>query len=488
MHILLVQPPNHYLVEAGVASQYNSRGFHGFPPIQIMSLSGYLKARTHHKVTMMDCQKEVPTYEEIQRRIAEINPDVVGTTSNTHMIYDTFRVVQAAKAVDPELPVIIGGSHVWAYPMEAMELPGVDFAVRGDGEVTLTELLAALEGSGDFSSIDGLLYRDRRGQVVRNAEREAVEDMDSFPFPDRLGLDLDGYFTAGMEDERCTTITSSRGCPYHCPFCSTYSTYRCRTPANIVDEMEECASLGITEVYFTDDTFNLPESRLWEFSREMLDRGVDMKWASKVTCSQVTRKTLALAREAGCVRLHFGVETGTDEGQRAIGKQTSDLAQVRRVFRWCREVGIKSGAYMMLGLPSERTEADIMRSAKFINSLDPTYVMWALYSPYPETELWDRGAQMGLWKGDEWLKYMVNPTPHHELPTAWTEHLSMEEQVRIMKKLMFRFYANPMRILRYLRSVNNLAELKRILSSGRSVMDACFSPVAEHLGEGQSAV
>lgn len=477
MHILLVNPPNHNQVWAGVSDKFMKRGFHGFPPLQIMTLSGYLKAHTRHRVTMLDCQHAELDYAAVQRRIAEINPDIVGTTSNTHLIYDTMRVVQAAKAVDPRLPVIMGGSHVHSYPREAMALPGVDYAVRGDGEFTLTELLQTLEQGGDLAAINGLLYRDKAGDVVQNAPREVCVKMDQLPFPDRVGLDLDGYFTAGMEEARCTTVTSSRGCPYHCPFCSTYTTYRSRSPGNVVDELAACARLGITEVYFTDDTFNMPQRRIREFAEQMIARGVEMKWATKVTCSQISLETMALMKDAGCVRLHFGVETGTVEGQRAIGKKTSDLDQVRRVFKWCRQLKIKSAAYMMLGLPNERSEADIMRSAEFIKALDPTFVIWALYSPYPETQLWQDGAKLGLWQGDEWTKHMLNPTRSPQIPTAWTEHLSMEQQLQILSKLMFRFYANPVRVAKFLLGVHNPTELRRIFRSGMAVMGSVVKPM-----------
>lgn len=373
----------------------------------------------------------------------------------------------------------MGGSHVFSFPREAMQLRGVDYAIKGDGEVTLTELLDTLEKGGDFARIDGLLWRDAEGGIVQNPPRAAWRDLDALPFPDREGLDMQGYFTAGMEEAKCTTLVSSRGCPYSCPFCSTYSTFRTRSPKNIVDELEHCLRLGIKEVYFVDDVFNLPEKRLKEISDEIIARKVKIKWATKVTCSQITHQTLARVKEAGCVRLHFGVETGTHEGQLSIGKKTSDLDQVRRVFGWCRELGIKTAAYMMLGIPYEKNEADILKSADFVESIKPTFVIWALYSPYPDTQLWKDGAKLGLWKGDEWLKHMVDPTPYPDIPTAWTEHIPMEEQVRIMNRLMFRFYSNPVRIAKLVAGLHNAAEARRVFHSGLSVLGSIFRPVKQ---------
>lgn len=471
MHVLLVQPPNHNQIWAAVSTKYMRRGFHSFPPLQIMSLSAWLKANTNHRVTMLDCQREWLSYDEIKQRINEINPDVVGTTSNTHLIYDTWQVCRAAKAVDPKLPVIMGGSHVFSYARQTMELPEVDFAVKGDGEHTLTELLDALEGDRDFSKIKGILWRDKTGEVIQNEARENLRDLDNLPFPDRLGLStLDGYYTAGMQDARTTTMVTSRGCPYDCTFCSTYRTYRRRSAKSVVDEMEHCRSLGITEVYFVDDTFNLPEKRLNELATEMLARGTKMKWATKATCSNMTKATLAKAQASGLVRLHFGVETGTPEGQVVIGKSTSELDQVRKVFKYCNELGIRTAAYMMLGLPTEKQVSDVMRSVDFAESLDPTYVIWALYSPYPDTKLWKDGAKLGLWKGDEWLQYMVNPKPDTKIPVAWTEHFTEDEQIRLLNKIMLRFYTNPRRIARYLLEVKNPTNLRRVVKSGISVL------------------
>jgi len=470
MHLLLIQPPNRNQVWAGVSGDYMNKGFHAFPPQQIMALSAYLKAHTQHRVTMLDCQKDQLDYDQIQRRIAEINPDIVGTTSNTHLIYDVHRVTQAAKALDPKLPVIMGGSHVWSYPLEAMALPEVDYAIRGDGERPLVQLLEALEQGGELGAIRGLLYRDEHGEIVRNPEQEPHKDLDGLPFPDREGLDLDGYYTAGMVGARCSTMVTSRGCPYDCPFCSTYTTYRHRSAANVADEFEHCQRLGITEIYFVDDTFNMPERRLRELADELLRRKTTVTWATKMTCAQLSYETLARARAAGLVRVHLGVEAGTPEGQLAIGKSTSELDHVRKVFGWCNQLGIKSAAYMMLGLPSERSAADIMRSAAFVEQIDPTFVIWALYSPYPDTKLWQDGAKLGLWRGDEWLKHMVAPTARPNLPVAWTEHIPQPEQERILKKLMFRFYTRPKRIVRLAGTIRSTAALRKTVRTGVTVL------------------
>ncbi|MBT3194834.1 MAG: B12-binding domain-containing radical SAM protein, partial [Verrucomicrobia bacterium] len=275
MRICLVNPPKIHQVWAGVPDIFNGPDAYLFPPMGIMYLSGHLKAHTNHEVVQFDAVERGWTAEETGKQIAAVRPDVLGVTSNSHNLINVREVIEATRALMPNLFVVIGGSHVTSFPEEAALFPGIDAAIRGDGEDPLTELLDCLQANTNWRKIKNVSYRGENGMSVVNDKTEPTKDLDIYAFPDRAGLSPDRYYTPGMKEARATTLMSSRGCPHNCTFCNVPHKYRTRSASNIVDEMEYCAKeLGIKEFHFIDDLFNITVERVNEISNEILSRNL----------------------------------------------------------------------------------------------------------------------------------------------------------------------------------------------------------------------
>ena len=328
----------------------NTQGFHLFPPMGLMYLSAAVKRDSSHQVSVLDAFLQNWNMERIEQHIREVKPDVVGVYASTHNLYDTMEVVWAAKRAIPGVHVLMGGPHCGAFPEQAIALDDVDAIFMGDAEFALVEWLNALEQGTPLEDVDGFYFK-RDGQVVRNRPRQNIQDLDQLPFPDRGAIDLARYFTPAQERTRVTTLIGSRGCPFQCLYCSCRKDYRERSVANIVDEIDELVhKWGIEEINFLDDNFNFKPGRLEDFCNEILRRGTRIRWAFKGACQGMTPALLALARKAGCIRIHYGVETCSDEGYRALHKK-GDPQSVRNSIKWTRQAGIKAVAYMMIGLP-----------------------------------------------------------------------------------------------------------------------------------------
>ncbi|HXE72515.1 MAG TPA: radical SAM protein [Candidatus Nitrosotenuis sp.] len=474
MKVLLVNAPRIDSIWCGVPDIFNGKDQHLFPPLGIMYLSGYIKERTRHECMIYDPNADKLevnyTYKKMEEIMRRYQPDVVGITALTHNMVDIARTAELAKKVSKDIHVTIGGPHVVRFPEETMLMKNVDsIVVDRDAEETFGEWLDALERGSGFDQVQGVHYRDKNGEIQRNPRRPLNKNLSRLPFPDRTGLDLKKYYTPGMKGVVATTMVTSRGCPQGCHFCFANSSYGVRDAVDVVNEMEHCKKQGIEEVHFVDDIFNAPAKRVVAIADEILKRGLKMSWGFKAIVNATTREMLERAKEAGCSKAHFGVETGTPEGLKSLGKTFIKLDDSRRVFKWCRELGITSCAYIMIGTPAEKNEADIRRTIDFVYELDPDFVVYAIMSPYPDTPLWKQGADLGLWDYDLWRNFMINPVPGTEIPTTWTEHMSKEEILRIFKKVNREFYFNPRRVMRTLAQVTSWEHLLRIVRGGLAI-------------------
>lgn len=475
MRIILLNPLKKYQVWAGVPDIFNDPNIYIFPPLGLLYLHAYLKKHApHHEVWIVDAYAHQKDFDDLERDIVEFSPDLVGIMTQTHDLVDVFKSIQTIKKVKPDTHICLGGAHIWVFPEEAINLPGVDSAVWGDGEITFTELVETLERKGDLRDVAGILFKEKEGQVIRTENREEAKDLDIFPFPDRTAIDYRRYYTPATREALTTTMITSRGCPLRCVFCDTRKNYRSRSPKNIVDEMEICVrDLGIKEIFFIDDIFNVTSQRVIDIANEILARGLKVKWGFKSTCRGVTAEMLKIAAQAGCVKIHYGVETGTDEGLRAMNKSVT-IAEIKQTFRLTREAKIRSIAYMMIGCPHEKTREDIVKTINFVNDLDPDFVVYALYSPYPDAAIFQEGVKRGLFAGDVWLNFMRNPTEDFDLPTVWEEHFSEEELIEIFKIAHRAFYLRPQKVLQTLKDLHSFAEFKRMFLGGLSLIKMEF--------------
>lgn len=474
MKILLVQPNKTHQIWSGVPDVLNTQDFHLFPPMGLMYLSAALKRFTRHEPEVLDAFQRDMDGEALRQHILRGRPDVVGVYASTQNLYDSMEVVRAAKAADPRIHVLMGGPHTTAFPEEAIALEGVDAIFRGDAEIALGEWLDAMEGGLPLEGIAGFFFK-RDGQVVRNPPRPNLQDLDALPFPDRECVDLSRYSTPAQERTRVTTILGSRGCPFQCLYCSCRKDYRERSVRNMVDEIEELvASWGMQEVAVLDDNFNLKPGRLEAFCEEILRRGVRIHWAFKGSCRAMTPPLLALARRAGCYRIHYGVETNSDEGHRALHRR-ADVASTMQCLRWTRQAGIKSVAYMMIGCPHERSFEDLMKNRRFLRELNPDFVVYSVFSPYPDAPSFQEGVRLGYWPPDAWDGFLRNPTKDYDVPTTWPT-IPKPELLRALKVLYRDFYFAPATLWRTLISLRSWAGLKRLLRGGLCLVRLLLLP------------
>ena len=468
--VLLINPPQHGKTSSEVPA-FLDRGIGLLPPMGLLYLHSCLRREGCDSVEILDTLIKSMTYNAIAHHAADY--DIVGITAHTRNLIDVVKTIKAIKAGNPTCHICIGGPHANIYPEETAGLEGVDSVVCGEGEETFVELVKSLCGAGGLAGIRGIIYRvDSR--VIRNAERRPVEDLDSLPFPDRRAIDYEKYYYVLSKKRLSTSIITNRGCPYKCTFCSTpRGPVRLRSPENIVEEIKDCVSLGIEDIFFADDLFNITPDRAISISRAILDNGIKVRWSFRARINTITEELLKVAGKAGCSRIQFGVETGSDEGLRLL-KKGIDTQQVREVFRLVRKFDITSVAYFMIGCPHERTRADVFQTIRFAKEIKPDFVLFGILSPYPFTELYRQGIRRGIIKKDYWQDFAENPNEGFTQP-FWEEHFSGGELQNLLKMAYKKFYLRPGYIARNLLRTGGFVELRRKIQTGLSILKLRFN-------------
>jgi radical SAM superfamily enzyme YgiQ (UPF0313 family) len=378
--------------------------------------------------------------------------------------------INLVRKINPNAKIILGGPHCAMFPEYSIQLEGIDGMVTGDGEDPFLEIVQAHDAGRDFSGISGVWWITDGGEVVRNEEMPSTKDLTRYPWPDRTRSRYKDYYLPGTKQPMVTTAITSRGCPHSCPFCLTYKKqYRIRDIDHILDEMEHCLSLGITETHFIDDLFTPNSQWVLKFCDGIERRGLKFSWGYKTTIAGTTREQIRRCRETGCTKIHFGVESANNEGLDAFGKHC-DTDDVHRVFKWCREEGVRSVAYIMLAGPHERTMDDALGNLDEMIKLDADFAVFAVYSPYPGTDSFADGAKLGLYAADCWDRMMKDPLCGVEVPVCWEEHLSKAEILDLLKISHRRFYMRPKFIARQALGLSTSAELKRLAQGALSLL------------------
>lgn len=458
MKILLLNPPVKRVIDPSLPAVLLEEE-DAMPPLGLMYLASYLQKKSIHEIKLSDSQLEKNTQEDVRRLVNEYQPDVLGITVMTFTLVDVVELIKGIKEDNSRIKIVLGGPHVHLYPEETANLFGVDYIVLGEGEMAFKDLLDNLDQPEKLREVKGLVFKDANGQIVNTGPRTLLSDLDQLPFPARQLLPYEKYRSSLGKQFPVTTMFTSRGCPYRCLFCDRPhlgTAFRPRSAKNVVDEMQECANLGIKEIFMYDDTFGISRPRVLEITREIKARGIKISWDIRTRVNTVDEEILRELKSAGCERIHYGVEAGTQRILDVLRKGI-DLQMVRKAFKLTRQAGIQTLGYFMIGSPTE-TREDILATIKLAKQLRPDFAHFTITTPYPGTDLYKMGLEKGILPNDYWREFAKNPTRDFK-PLIWEENLKQAELVELLKQAYRSFYLRPVYIFDRLRKVSSFKEL-----------------------------
>jgi radical SAM superfamily enzyme YgiQ (UPF0313 family) len=439
----------------------------------------FLAAITRQKgfpTVLTDASALSLTGAELLQRVEAEQPDVLGLSATTFSIFHAAAFAALAKTRLPALTVIIGGPHVSAAPHETMErFPVFDVAVLGEGEKTVIELLEAMDAKAPLTDIQGIVLQNE-GEPVSTGRRHFLTDLDQLPYPawDLLEGFPQQYLPAPFKVRRlpAASLVTSRGCPNRCIFCdrSVFGTschaFSAEYVVGMIRHLVE--QFGIREFSFEDDTFITFKKRLVAICQGIIDLGIPISWTCLGRVNNVDRETLDLMRRAGCWQISFGIESGCQEILTAIHKNVT-LEQIEKAVTLCRDAGILSKGFFIIGHPGETRET-LERTLNFALKLPLDDISATMLTPFPGTEIYERAAEFGSFDSD-WSRMNL-------LNTVFIPHgLTHEHLEQFQRAILRKFYLRPRIIWGYFRRlVSNPAMTKGVLIGARAFFRSTRKP------------
>ncbi len=312
MDILLINPKN-----------IISRPYPITPPPLGLASIGCVLEKAGFSVKILDLEIK-PADFDLYAYIKGLSPRVVGISGTSLTRFKSFETANIAKRVSNEIFTVYGGCHATFTANDTLlHIKDIDYIVHGEGEETLLELADCLIiKKGPVEWIRGISFR-RNGNVIQNAPRERIADLDSVPYSRHL-LEM-GEYNEELEflDLPSATIMTSRGCPFDCNFCSAGAMFgracAMRSAKNVVDEIGYCIDkFKIRGVKFFDDTLTLKSGHILSITEELKRRGITLPWECEVRADTVDRGLLKSMKEAGCYYVDFGIESASEKVLKAI--------------------------------------------------------------------------------------------------------------------------------------------------------------------------
>ncbi len=434
------------------------------PPYGIIQLAAYLEREVENvEIKVLDCNAQQLDWKELEKQIESFNPHIVACSAlATCNAYLALRTLEIAKRVNPNVLTVAGGQHFTATAQESLEAyPEIDVVVRGEGEITIADLVNKVGGGFSFSTIDGISFRHNE-EILHNPSRPLIKDLDDLPYPGyHFVKDLvHKYHFSAMAGLRTpyALIEGSRGCQHRCTFCSQWSywqgMWRTKSPKRIADEMEFCfQNYGSRFIWLTDDNFGVGK-RASELAKEIIQKRLsdDLMWFTQARCDDVIKyqDTLPKLRKSGLRWVLLGVESSNQSTLETFRKNIAP-EDAKKAVKLLKKNDIFAQAMFIIGERKDTAES-IAESRKFINDLDPDFVIFAILTPFPGTELFEEAKKNGWIEDSKWSNYdMV----HSIMPT---ETLSRKEVQEELYKCYKSFYGSWKRRLQGIFSRN---ELKR---------------------------
>jgi radical SAM superfamily enzyme YgiQ (UPF0313 family) len=288
-------------------------------------------------------------------------------------------------------PIVLGGAGYSIFPESVLEYLGADMGIQGEGEAAFPMLLERIVTRRDLVGIPGL-YLPGKGLQSPLA---FIRDLDGVPYPEPAIFAVEGQ----SQTSAWLPLQTRRGCPLDCSYCSTASIegriMRRRSPAAVIANLAGWVKSGFSQVFFVDNTFNLPASYALELCRRISETGLNINWRCIFYPGEVSRILVEAMSKAGCREVSLGFESGCENILQGMNKHFG-VENIREASRLLAEFGIRRMGFLLLGGPGE-TKASVEESLAFADSLGLDALKLTLgIRIYPQTNLAQRAVDEGL--------------------------------------------------------------------------------------------
>ena len=360
--------------------------FHNYPPLNLVELATYLMKNGFKNTKILDLNFKIKNkltnkdfIADSTKRILSKNPDVVAITCNAVQFPFVCELSKSLKKQSPDLTVLIGGAMPSLTPNDVIRLSNCDYAIRGEGEKTILELIKAIQNSTDIKKVEGISYRIKN-KIVHNRDR-ALLDINELPIPNYALL------SSVLKNNTLAWIVASRGCAYKCKFCSGNGIWKYQRRKDTETVYKQIYILktkyNINNFVFGDDCLTLNKQWLLDLCNKI--KPLNMSFGCLARVDSIDKERLIALKDAGCKHIYHGIESGSSEVREKLDKQVKNNTNkfIADTIKMELDMGFQITASFMSGIPVE-TKKDIEKTYKFaklLKEMGCVIQLWIL-TPY----------------------------------------------------------------------------------------------------------
>ncbi|MFZ2411298.1 MAG: cobalamin-dependent protein [Candidatus Methanoperedens sp.] len=380
--ILLITPPYH----CGVLESAGT-----WMPLGMVYVAGSLQ-NAGYEVKIYDAMSKFHTFDDIRDHIEDYCPDAVGTAAYTSSLYDAIGVLKIAKEVNPEIITLLGGIHPTFCWEEILQKDGsvVDYVIRGESEITTTELLDCVF-AGKKPDVPGIAY-SQDGKIICTKQRSLISDLDVLPAAWNL-VEWKDYTFKTKKNSTLAVVSSSRGCTQKCTFCSQRlfwrEKWRARSPENFVSELEYLSSTyGVDVAMIADETPTYDRKRWEEILDLLIAKNLDLELLMETRVDDILRDKDIMNKyaRAQIVHIYVGAESASQDTLDRYQKNLK-VEESKEAIDLINNAGIISETSFVLGMPDE-TPQSIDSAIKLAKYYNPDLAFFLAIAPWPYSDIY----------------------------------------------------------------------------------------------------
>lgn len=463
--VLLIHPPLTDR-ERFVRGSKASASF--IPPLGLAYLAAYLQ-KHGHQCRIIDGLACPLSLEEICRIAREY--DWVGITVVSSYALRAIELIRLLKRNCPDIPVVVGGPHVTVLPKTMLD-EGADYAVIGEGEETLLELVEGRENVQGVALLIG-------GKIQLN-RRPMIQDLNRVPLPARDLLPMHLYRSSIARSDRQPShaMFTSRGCPGMCTFCSkaTFGTQvRYFSVERIVEEFFLLRDkYGAKDIAVWDDNFVANNEIALAVCEELKRRKLGITWSVEARVDHVNQEVLTALKEAGCNYIAYGIESGSQRVLDYLNKKITK-ERIKETVAMTKRTGIPIRGYFILGLPTE-TLKEMEETVRFAMELDIDLASFTMFTPLPGTAEYFRALKTGSFSDPEYYLHTIIPEFNFPKTVLYTpEGMTASQLINFHRRAYNRYYFRPKILLKKILSIRSFDEVSAAFKGGLTLLTNMFS-------------
>jgi anaerobic magnesium-protoporphyrin IX monomethyl ester cyclase len=408
------------------------------PPLGLLYIGASLE-KDGHKVEILDYFADNISKNKLKKSLNSC--DAVGISTYTDYSKPTADISKLIKEIDSNIPLIIGGPHCTFLQKQSLnDIPYADISVTGEGEHVILDIAKYFEGKKKLANIHGIFYKEKNS-IRKGKHLKVIENLDEIPFPARHLVEKNDYNTLSFGysfKKKVTNFISSKGCPFHCRFCSRYGnvidnwSFRMRSAENVVKEIQEISDI-YKSIVIVDDNFLADKKRAHKIFDMLLESDLDIDLLIQGARVDTADRDLYLKmKKAGVKYIFYGLESGNQDVLDFYNKNIT-LQQIRKTVRLAREMKFFIGASFIIGAPME-TDNHIENTIKLARSLPLDRVNFVPLIYRMGSSLWVEAVKNKKIKPDQ---YEVLADKSHNL-SNFTEDELIDYTTRAFTSFYFR--------------------------------------------------